>query len=73
LCSDRFFDIKEQPKRVAVVGAGYIAVELAGIFNALGTDTHLFIRQERAMRTLDPLLSDILDQEVRYIKWRVWS
>lgn len=54
----------EQPGRVAVIGAGYIAVELAGIFNALGTDTHLFIRKERAMRTLDPLLSDILDLEV---------
>ena len=63
-CSDGFFDIKEQPKKVAVVGAGYIAVELAGIFHALGTEAHLFIRKERAMRTLDPLLSEILDLEV---------
>lgn len=65
VCSDGFFDIKEQPKKVAVVGAGYIAVELAGIFHALGTEAHLFIRKERAMRSLDPLLSDILDLEVR--------
>lgn len=64
LHSDGFFDIKEQPKKVAVVGAGYIAVELAGIFHALGTEAHLFIRKERAMRSLDPLLSDILDLEV---------
>lgn len=63
--SDGFFDIKEQPKKVAVVGAGYIAVELAGIFHALGTEAHLFIRKERAMRSLDPLLSDTLDLEVR--------
>ncbi|CAM9824558.1 unnamed protein product, partial [Hapterophycus canaliculatus] len=62
--SDGFFDIKEQPKKVAVVGAGYIAVELAGIFDALGTEAHLFIRHERAMRSLDPLLSDILDLEM---------
>ncbi|CBN74340.1 Glutathione reductase [Ectocarpus siliculosus] len=62
--SDGFFDVTEQPKKVAVVGAGYIAVELAGIFDALGTETHLFIRHERAMRTLDPLLSDILDLEM---------
>lgn len=34
--SDGFFDLKELPKRAVVVGAGYIAVELAGIFNALG-------------------------------------
>ncbi|CAM9581788.1 unnamed protein product [Scytosiphon promiscuus] len=63
--SDGFFELAEQPKKVAVVGAGYIAVELAGIFDALGTEAHLFIRHERAMRTLDPLLSDILDLEVR--------
>eukprot|EP00903_Cladosiphon_okamuranus_P016046 g14816.t1 len=62
--SDGFFDLKEQPKKVAVVGAGYIAVELAGIFHALGTEAHLFIRKERAMRTLDPLLGDILDLEM---------
>lgn len=66
--SDGFFDVTDQPKKVAVVGAGYIAVELAGIFDALGTETHLFIRHERAMRTLDPLLSDILDLEVRAVR-----
>ena len=33
--SDGFFLMDKQPKKVAVVGAGYIAVELAGIFNAL--------------------------------------
>lgn len=49
---------------MAVIGAGYIAVELTGVFNALGTETHLFTRKERAMRTLDPYLSDILDSEV---------
>lgn len=38
--SDGFFALKELPKRVVVVGAGYIAVELAGIFNALGTYFH---------------------------------
>jgi len=34
--SDGFFDIKVQPKKMAVVGAGYIAVEMAGIMHALG-------------------------------------
>lgn len=63
-CSDGFFALTDQPARVAVVGAGYIAVELAGIFNALGTNAHIFLRHERAMRTLDPLLQDILDKEV---------
>ena len=58
--SDGFFALEEQPKRVAVIGAGYIAVELAGIFNTLGTETHLIIRGERVLRTFDPTLQDTL-------------
>lgn len=58
--SDGFFDLPEQPKRVAVIGAGYIAVELAGIFNALGTETHLVIRGETVLRTFDPTLQETL-------------
>jgi glutathione reductase (NADPH) len=58
--SDGFFDLEEQPKRVAVIGAGYIAVELAGIFNALGTETHLLIRGETVLRTFDPTIQSVL-------------
>jgi glutathione reductase (NADPH) len=58
--SDGFFDLEEQPKRVAVAGAGYIAVELAGIFNGLGSETHLLIRKNAVLRTFDPMLSDVL-------------
>lgn len=58
--SDGFFDLAEQPRRVAVVGAGYIAVELAGIFNALGSETHLIIRGETVLRTFDPTLQETL-------------
>lgn len=58
--SDGFFDLEEQPKRVAVIGAGYIAVELAGIFNALGTETHLVIRGETVLRSFDPTLQQVL-------------
>lgn len=58
--SDGFFDLTEQPKRVAVIGAGYIAVELAGIFNALGTKTHLIIRGETVLRTFDPIIQETL-------------
>ncbi|KIK99736.1 hypothetical protein PAXRUDRAFT_30317 [Paxillus rubicundulus Ve08.2h10] len=60
--SDGFFDLEEQPKRVAVVGAGYIAVEFAGVFNALGSETHLFIRHDKVLRTFDPMLQDTLTQ-----------
>ncbi|KAG5652018.1 hypothetical protein H0H81_006600 [Sphagnurus paluster] len=58
--SDGFFDLADQPKRVAVIGAGYIAVELAGIFNTLGSETHLIIRGETVLRTFDPTLQETL-------------
>ena len=44
ISSDGFFDLEQQPKKVAVLGAGYIAVEMAGIFHGLGSETHLFFR-----------------------------
>lgn len=58
--SDGFFDIEKQPKKVVVVGAGYISVELAGVFNTLGTETHLVIRHDKVLRTFDPLIQDTL-------------
>jgi glutathione reductase (NADPH) len=61
--SDGFFELEKQPKRVALVGAGYIAVEFAGMFNALGTDTHQFIRQDTFLRTFDPIISENLTKE----------
>src|SRR5690606_882816 len=56
--SDGFFALQEMPKRIAVVGAGYIAVELAGVMHALGAQTDLFVRKHAPMRDVDPLLTD---------------
>ncbi|RDW60813.1 glutathione reductase [Coleophoma cylindrospora] len=61
--SDGFFDIAEQPKKVALVGAGYIAVEFAGMFNALGTETHLFIRHDKFLRSFDPMVQEAVTNE----------
>ncbi|GAA5218139.1 glutathione-disulfide reductase [Corallincola platygyrae] len=58
--SDGFFELTEQPERVLVVGAGYIAVEIAGVFNALGSETHLAVRKHKPLRNFDPMLSDTL-------------
>lgn len=58
--SDGFFEIEKQPKKVAIVGAGYIAIEFAGMFKALGTETHLFIRHENFLRTFDPMVQEKL-------------
>jgi len=58
--SDGFFALDACPKRVAVVGAGYIAVELAGVLHALGAQTHLFVRKHAPLRHFDPMLVDAL-------------
>ncbi len=58
--SDGFFALDDMPKRVAIIGAGYIAVEIAGVLNALGAETHLFVRKHAPLRTFDPLIVDTL-------------
>ncbi|MFC3393762.1 glutathione-disulfide reductase [Brenneria rubrifaciens] len=58
--SDGFFALDALPKRTAVVGAGYIAVEIAGVLNALGSQTHLFVRKHAPLRSFDPLIVDTL-------------
>lgn len=58
--SDGFFDLDAMPKRVAIVGAGYIAVEIAGVLNALGAETHLFVRKYAPLRTFDPMIVETL-------------
>jgi len=58
--SDGFFALPGLPKRVAVVGAGYIAIEIAGVVKALGAETHLFVRKHAPLRNFDPLIVDTL-------------
>ena len=58
--SDTFFEWESLPQSVAVVGAGYIAVELAGVLHALGVETHLVVRHDRPLRTFDQLVSQTL-------------
>ncbi|RKT98713.1 glutathione-disulfide reductase [Burkholderia sp. Nafp2/4-1b] len=60
LDSEGFFALPEMPRRTAVVGAGYIAVELAGVLNALGSQTHLFVRRDAPLRQFDPMLRSTL-------------
>lgn len=58
--SDGFFALEEQPKSVAVIGAGYIAVELAGVLHSLGTETHLAVRKHSPLRNFDSSISETL-------------
>ena len=62
ITSDGFFELTEMPKKVAVVGAGYIAVELAGMLHSLGADVSLIIRREHFLREFDDILSSTLTE-----------
>lgn len=65
ITSDGFFDLTSLPKKVAVVGAGYIAVELAGILNELGSKVTLFFRNSQFLRTFDDMLRTLLMDEMK--------
>jgi glutathione reductase (NADPH) len=60
ITSDEYFLIKHLPKKMVFVGAGYIAVELAGVMHAIGVETHLFIRHDTFLRKFDPMIQDTL-------------
>ena len=62
ITSDGFFELTEMPNKVAVVGAGYIAVELAGMLHSLGADVSLIIRREHFLREFDDILSSTLTE-----------
>jgi len=63
--SDDFFSFTQLPKRAAIIGSGYIAVELAGILNALGTEVHLFIRGPTVLSKFDHMLQEMLTNEYK--------
>ena len=76
ITSDGFFDLPRRPQRVAVVGSGYIAVELAGIFAALGSNVTLVLRGETALNDFDTMIGEsmlrILRDEGVSIATQAW-
>jgi glutathione reductase (NADPH) len=58
--SDGFFSLMTRPNKVAIVGSGYIGVELAGVLHSLGAETHLLIRGARPLSRFDSLLGETL-------------
>ncbi|MGG5305219.1 glutathione-disulfide reductase [Enterococcus pernyi] len=58
--SNGFFALTELPKSTIVLGAGYIAAELSGVLNGLGSEVMWAYRKERPLRTFDKMLSDNL-------------
>lgn len=65
ISSNEAFHLEEMPKRVIVVGGGYIAVEFAGIFNGLGADVIQLYRGEQILRGFDQDVQNVLAGEIR--------
>lgn len=60
--SDGFFSLTKQPTKVAIIGSGYIGVELAGVLHGLGSETHLLMRGTRPLSRFDQMIGDTLQE-----------
>jgi glutathione reductase (NADPH) len=65
LVSDDFFDLRAAPAEVAIIGGGYIAVELAGLLQALGSRVSLLVRGKRLLERFDYELTDQLAENLK--------
>jgi glutathione reductase (NADPH) len=74
MTSDGFFELACRPDRVAMVGSGYISVELAGILRSLGAEVSLFARFDSVLRSFDEMLQrsviDGMESDGIELKWR---
>lgn len=64
LLSDDIFELRTQPRRLLIVGAGYVAVEFAGIFRALGSEVTVAYRTSAPLRHFDAMLGEALCEEM---------
>jgi glutathione reductase (NADPH) len=62
ITSNEAFNLAKLPKRIVIVGGGYIAVEFAGIFHGLGVETTLVYRGEKILRGFDEDMRDGLTE-----------
>jgi len=66
ISSDGFFQLTEQPERVAIIGGGYIGVELGGVLNALGSDVSIIALENTLLERFDPMVSEVLMREMQH-------
>lgn len=64
ISSNEVFDLEQFPRRILIVGGGYIAVEFAGIFAGLGAQTDLLYRGDRVLRGFDEEVREFVQQEM---------
>jgi len=64
MTSDGFFELQALPARAAIIGGGYIGVELGGVLNALGSQVTLVTLDDRLLSLFDPMISQVLSAEM---------
>lgn len=65
ISSDGFFNLQQLPRKVAIIGGGYIGVELSGMLQALGSDVSLFAMEDSLLAQFDPMISEQLQAQMR--------
>jgi glutathione reductase (NADPH) len=65
ITSDGFFELDAMPQRAAVIGGGYISVELSGMLNALGSKVTVIALEDRLLELFDSMISQVLENEMR--------
>ena len=65
ITSDGFFQLEQQPERVAIIGGGYIGVELSGVLRALGSEVTLVAMEERLLNLFDEMISENLQTQMQ--------
>lgn len=63
ITSDGFFELDHLPNKVAVVGGGYIGIEIAGVLNALGCKVSLVLRGPSLLGPFDPMVRDAMTEQ----------
>lgn len=65
ITSDGFFALKRLPRKVGVIGSGYVGVELAGVLHSLGTEVDLWCRKEGVLSHFDPMICKAVTEEMQ--------
>lgn len=64
ITSDGFFALRQRPKKIAIIGSGYVGVELAGVLHSLGVKTTIWCRKDGVLSHFDHMISETITQEM---------
>ncbi|MCD1146748.1 glutathione-disulfide reductase [Peptoniphilus sp. KCTC 25270] len=62
--SETFFTWETLPEKIAVIGGGYIGTEISGLLNALGVETHFYIRKDKPLHKFEDFIIDAVMEEM---------